>query len=643
MIFTVNESQNINETTIIVSGGLDLALVDTNQVKLYTFDGVNYNLETYSVSSDNQLIYIYADQLVADVLYVIILQGVTNNSNVVYDTEIIKFIAYDDTSYTSPNNVQTKFKYLNDIISLDKLFNRNRDFEIKFQPSLYNNETEKYEYINNEIINYPNEDIIYALIHQYFTEYETFYKIINDRDNLKSQFANTFTQEYINNLHLLFMKNIVKFSSLKGSKYLIELMLMLYSRYLGEFTISVVENTSQNFVYHVSSSITTAFWNTYIKPYVHPMGWSCIYSEIPNISTALTNKPDIRNLFRNNYIGNSISYLDAEYYNKTYNIHFGNLQNIFHSNGYVLAETASAHNYGHHTIDCSFRNFEDQSVIGLNLNGYKYTDFDYVSVSGVAKYDKTLKTKDIKNIYFEIDRLNKTVLVKYKFTGLAYSYDWDVFTEQTLRKQSYQTGVSMKTFQLNSLNDYITLKLRHNEWEEPVIRVDNYCIAPRKTMVLDFAINEAKTKFLTVRNQSKRGANENGISVESFESEFLFTTVSYTNNNSYNFGASGFLAAIDAPSALYSAKASATTSINGVPYRRLYIKYNVLGIAAQYNWTVKINGINTFEYHTSNNILDIKILDSDFNNVTVYLNIDHFSGSYNFTNFITASSITNLI
>lgn len=244
-----------------------------------------------------------------------------------------KFLSIDNVNnkVLNPNNVYTQLQSLNDILSLENLIKNGENYRLKFTPTTFNTASKKVESLDETINIYNNELIIDKLVGQYFLEYKDFYTIINNRAYEATPIASYYDDDYINNLHLMFMNNIAKWYSLKGNKTFIEIMLGLYAKILGYNIISVVEYTASNFVYSISSSIPKLFWETKIKPFVHPLSWNCIYNQIDSIggnyyqlldtsktkksvmvkswdlATQKTKLLDIRNLDKKAYQYNSIA------------------------------------------------------------------------------------------------------------------------------------------------------------------------------------------------------------------------------------------------------------------------------------------------------------------------------------------------
>lgn len=590
-----------------------------NNITFQRLDNLTYTiLPLNSCTVSGNTITVTFDQLIPDKLYTIelfyVYSGVDDG---LIEYQLMRFLAINDISFANPNNIYTKLQNLDGILSVENLVKNDNPYTLVFNPTIYNSQTGTYETLPNEITIKNNEEILNLLINQYFTEYETFYTNINNRDEIKTQFAQTYTDDYIKQLNLVFLKNIVKFYALKGTKYLIELMLGLNAKYLGYFLVSVVEDLNQNFVYRVTSSIPETLWNTDIKPFVHPLSWDCVYSEISNTGGLQIELINIRRLMRETWLANwdilSTSYLEAEMYSRGTNKHFKKLKNFYHLSGNVLAETVSAHdNEGH--INCVFQNVHDEAKINLNFNGNYHGTLDY-------QQNELLHTlKDIKNVGFVIDRFNKTIDLDYGYPGIAHQYIWKVYDVNTNQPDIYESVHSFRTIEVPDYNRFIELTIKNNLWSHTVHRYDFSAFDIFKQLRLSAAINVDRPKFLDVRCFDNKAGNINGISANSFTDEKNFQNLSITNDFNYTFMSpslsADFVNEFDNVN-LYEM----SLDPNGGNHYNITLKYTNPGLAYKYLWYFKYNGQDVFKFETYLSEVKFAINQFDFESFSFQLKL----------------------
>lgn len=244
----------------------------------------------------------------------------------------IRFLYIDDTIITSPNNVYKQLISLDNTINTEYILNNSNKYTLKFNVDEYDTSTKQHSPSTDKVIVYNNDIILNKLIEQYFIEYKTFFNIINSVNTNENIIID---QQYINNLHSIFMKNIVKFYSLKGNITYIKLMFSLYAKYTNNNIISIVEDPINNFSYRISSSLSKRLWESQIKPYVHPLSWNIKYSEIPTTMPNMYQLIDVRSNIRTSWKLNCISHFDAEEYADSYVSHYKKLKYLYHSSGNI--------------------------------------------------------------------------------------------------------------------------------------------------------------------------------------------------------------------------------------------------------------------------------------------------------------------
>ena len=398
---------------IINSGSVALTLtadaninpygITTNNIVISRYDTDGYTIIPINAFSviDNKL-YLYISPLLPNKLHIIELFNIPSldDINVLIQYKILRFLSVDSVPIANVNNAYTKLTKLYDILDLENVLLNKIDQTLIFKPSTYNTNTNQFEEAINQVTISNSDALIDLILNQYYDEYKVFYKNISQRDSIKQSSAISYTDDYVNKFNLYMMKNHVKFSALKGTQFLIQLYLALYSKYLGQFLISVVEDTSHNFVYYVSSSISEQFWNTNIKPYVHPLSWSCIYNEISGLSTNLIQTLDLKKSILQKWMANWDSNKFINYRATTNRWYNDNTISIGSFSNESRFNTLSC------TIDNDY-NFNNDMVNFIQ-------EFDTPPISGDSLFTISNTTSGT----------NYIVNAIYNRPGLAYKYVW---------------------------------------------------------------------------------------------------------------------------------------------------------------------------------------------------------------------------
>lgn len=655
MIITASEIQYTDNKTFTLTSDVPLSpLTDGNNVSLWeyipetsSYKPLVYNMpliegdvfdpnNEYSIVVSGSNIYVtISKSWNINKLYMVQLFYVMAEDEVTkIESQFVRFLTVEPFVYPNSNNTYTKLLDLEKILSVDNLLdNKFKEHTLNFYPTSADPNIGK-DAATPALINIDNNELMLnLLLNQYFIEYKTFYDTVNSRNvsGVGTEDRKLYSDDYIKQLHMLFMKNIVKYQAFKGNKFLIDLYIGLYSKYLGYNSISVIEDAAQNFIYRISSSIPETVWNEKIKPNVHPMGWNCVYSEIPSTSFPSSNKLDYQAWMRTwDYDG--ISYLDADHYRKQRNKHYKQLFDISHVDGMIGASTVSAHEVSGHD-NCTYKNPYDENKFNLNFNGMLPIEVDMENNVGNSLYDKSLKLNDIKNIYFKVDRINKKMYIQYKFAGIAHQYVWETFASESNIKTTNNTGLSINNIDFTDEKQKVILKLQTENSLKAVHQFDMLAFTPYKTLRYSVALNQRKNKFINVRASQNRGRSDDLISIQSFSDSAVYNTYAQVNNVDYNFSNGTFLAAIDTPTSL-----TATSTTFGAK-EIVYVSYNFIGIANKYEWIVKVNNIEIHTYETFTNTATIALTTSDITNASITLRISHNTGTYTLSNIFSCSTL----
>ena len=156
-------------------------------------------------------------------------------------------------------------------------------------------------------------------INQYAREYKS---IINDLFynnpdilEIAKKYNKNNPEDYIRSFQSLFLKLVSKMSALKGTFFLIELVLKLYSQFLGKELISFMEDPINPFIYRITSNLPVETWRNNIRTLVHPMGWLDNYNIVDSKLSDLIIQPfDQQSKISSTFKLKTISYIDAEKY-----------------------------------------------------------------------------------------------------------------------------------------------------------------------------------------------------------------------------------------------------------------------------------------------------------------------------------------
>ena len=537
-----------------------------------------------------------------------------------------RFLVIDVIKPPNTNNVYNQLTEIDNLLSTEYLLEKQNEFTLNFNPSSYNNDKKSYVNSDELITIKNNETILNLLINQYFSEYKVFYDDINHRDLLKTPKGLIYDNDYVNNLHKVFLNNIPKWLALKGNKSFIEIMIALYSKYLGYNLISVVEDPTHNFEYRISSSISKDIWNKSIKPYVHPMGWKVIYNEITsNVNGFYFQQIDKKRLMREQWNLDCTSFLDAQMFSKTYIPHYIKLRNLYHSSGNIEDHNVLTHEHLNHR-NCTLQNVHDEYKLGMNLNGFNNGSMKYVtSLGSFSSSALNKELKDLGNIKYHIDRFNKNIIIDYGFPGVANEYIFEQYLGNTLltSTESLLTKVTIP----NDNHTITVMGLKKGKWFQKINKIDDSAFIQYKTLNASFKFNNIKNKFLNVRNDSK-AYRFNGLSVDSFTSEYNNTSLAYVND--FTTYPTSAISTYDVSGNLQTIPS--TASIDGITYYNSTFKFTKPGIITKYEWKLYINSIlveNKTTYHNNTNFV---IKGSNYTSSNVTLKIYYKNGSYSLVN-----------
>lgn len=306
---------------------------------------------------------------------------------------------------------------------------------------------------------------------------------------------------YINSYENFLLKLVNKLSALKGSFFLIDLLLKIYAKFSGQELISFMADSNNKFVYRVTSTLDVSIWKGTIKPFVHPLGWLDNYNLVDSQLTDLIFQPTNNNQkILANYKLKTISYLDAERYfiNRSPNVintastaapfynyngieadyispiepniyippvtgdYFGNLRYMNHLDGNTYSEAkyfkSNKRNYD---------NFGPKAVPFDDINNLRYKKFNLKPGIGVAVNTSSSTDYDLINcreftdprrlsFSINIDLKNNTGSIDLVYTkpGFATEYQWDIHYYNKLIK-SVSTSFNKYSLDLKEISDLL--------------------------------------------------------------------------------------------------------------------------------------------------------------------------------------------
>lgn len=556
MKLTLSKKTYTTTESIILNSDVDVYPVSASNFEFYRVDGAEYTPIGFSVSSSGSVITFIPDIIEHNKIYVLI-------SNMIYSialddllaVDIKRFFVFDNVFERNYNDVYHQLRNIDNIISIDKVVTESDHYDFNLTPSSYNIVTKKYEYDDTTLLINNNDLVLENYINQYFSEFNTLFNNIKNKNYLNASNPDItiedYDDEYLNNINLTIMKNIIRYGALKGNIYLISFVLGLYTKFLGYNFISVVEDLSNNFVYRISTSLPKSFWNKYIKPVVHPIGWNSIYNEITSFTGDAYIDFDLINyqqkLRHLNWNLNSVSYLEAEYFSKVDPKvpHYFKLKQIFHNQGALESQNVSAHIFTGHS-NCKFTGPLDQYKFNLTVGMSKHnTDFYIAPVSANPLYKVTHDLSNYKSSYDSIDDVSRFT---YKQTGIAHSYLWEKYKGTTLL-DSQHTFLNFYDTNLKK-DEYVILKLKNNDWITSTLKYDNTRYIQYKTLFESWVLKNKSFKFTSIRNYNN--VYFDFLSFDSFNSEKTAARLSITNDFEYTFSTSGaeFIAEFDTPTSI---------------------------------------------------------------------------------------------
>lgn len=319
-------------------------------------------------------------------------------------------------------------------------------------------------------------------------------------------------EDYIRSFQSLFLKLVNKMSALKGTFFLIEMILKIYSQFLGKELISFLEDPLNPFVYRITSNLPVETWRNNIRTLVHPMGWMDNYNIVDSKLTDLIIQPFNKNLkILSTFKLKTISYIDAEKYflNQSPYIltippalidqatNYNNPDNkknfippaasgtayFIPSSADYFANVRYLKGIDGNTLsnvkihDNNQRNYEKFGRLGVpfdDIHILNYKKFNYkpgkniivnnntenIEYDGINDYT-FLHPKNISFTYIQdLENNDVQIVITYPKPGLAIQYKWDVYNQNKLL-QSDITFFNKYTLNLTELAD----KYKHTSYE----------------------------------------------------------------------------------------------------------------------------------------------------------------------------------
>lgn len=643
MILEISKEKYGLDENIVLTSDVDLIPPDSSNFELYKTAGTTYTAINFSIDASlTEIIINPTLTLDTNSIYLLVSKNISAVNGSTIPLQLNRFFSIDETFVRNYNDVYYQMRNIDNIIDLDKVVTKVDNYDYQVVPSNYNAVTKKYEYAPYTVDVNNTDIIVENYINQYFTEFGSLFLNLKNQELynpvVSASQIKKYDEDYVNNINLLIMKNIPRYTALKGNIYLIEFIVGLYSKILGYNLISVVEDISENFSYRVSCSLPRAFWTKNIKPIVHPIGWGEIYNEITSQVQGIT--IDYKVLDPNNLLfpANMTSYIDAEYYTYVYNIGISRnanmfyLKNIYHTQGGIEATNAVGHSVSGHST-CSFQTVYDERKFNIKFaGGYHDTNYRIPSILPTSLAKIAQDHKQYKSSYTSLDNL---VSFTYKQSGIATSYIWKKFRGSKLLDvistpfNHYETTLDKY--------EHVELTLSRNDWKQKVFSYDLTQYIPFKPINCSWTCKNNKKKFTHVRNYTDH-YSYNGISYNSFNSEKCCVTSSATTAGDFDYNFS-----LPASAALFASEFDTNTSItktttqytwNGATINKNVVKYNKVGIAEKYEWKLLINDILATTKTTYLNEVTFNVDDVE-TNAKVYLTIHYKNGTYDLTNFLT--------
>lgn len=665
MQITLSKNTYGLEEPIIVVSNKSLSGLSEDNFELYASEGLTYNsipfTVTFSTSAATAAV-IPTIPLTNNKIHILVCKDFGSLDGELLFLEIREFVASSSEYSRNYNDVYYQLRSLYNILSIDDVVNKVDNYDFIFNPTNFSLVTDKYEYESYAVSALNTDLVIDNYVDQYYREFSTFFHDAKNQYLKNPSVSATlhYSESYLNDINLALMKNVTRYNALKGNQYLIEFMMLLYSKILGYYFISVNEDPTHNFVYRVSSSIPPAIWNKNIKPIIHPLSWGDIYNYVPSI-VALNVDLDpcyyLRRMKDSPWRMDCISYLDAEMYSRAYypfqlntrpvlKRHFYNLKRMYHNQGGWELENIYEHSLSGHKY-CIFNNPYDQAKFNVYESSSAFEDNYYIPTLAISTGETTAtplrtveinavdrQTRDLQNYWMQYDALTQQANITYKTSGIALTYIWEKFNKNT-RVDSAKTYFTDWSTTLSG-GEYVVLTLMRGDWRAKVLRYDLGLEVRYKATVDSWLAKSRHRKFLDVRNYVDN-ASYIGNTFQSFTTERKCHYVSWTNDFDYNFALSAatFQAEVDNSNSL-SAINIEQDNYSGTNVTLATIKYQNPGIALKYEWSLYVNGMMTEQKTTYHDTVTFTMLQTNYNtHPIITLKIYHKEGSYLLTNFVT--------
>ena len=315
------------------------------------------------------------------------------------------------------------------------------------------------------------------------------------------KYNNQDPEGYIKSYENFLLKLVSKLSSLKGTFFIIDLILRIYAKFLGQELISFMEDSNNKFVYRITSTLDINIWKGSIRPFVHPMGWLDNYNLVDSQLTDLVFQPtNPERKILTNFKLKTISYLDAERYfiNRSPNLinaastaapyynyngiegdyqlpkepnlyvppatgdYFSNFRHMNHLNGNTYSESkyfkSNKRNYdsfGPAAVpfdDISklrFKKFNLKPGIAVAVNTSTSTDYDLILCK---EFTNTQRMSFDINVNLEKNTAYLEMI--YSKPGFALEYQWDIYYHNKLLK-SVTTFFNKYKLDLKEISDLL--------------------------------------------------------------------------------------------------------------------------------------------------------------------------------------------
>jgi len=204
----------------------------------------------------------------------------------------------------TPNDAIWKMMVLPNMLDGEFIIRKSKDvLDFEHEIIEYLPEDKKYRIKQDENlepikVKYENSKILEKIyLKEYLWEFEKYFDDLN-KDANKSKYARIKTRDQLQTLKFLLSRNATMVNQFKGNLKGIEFVVGTFTEGIGYQLISVDEDIYDTFVYSITTNLPKEFWETDIKPIVHPCGWGIRYVYL-DVDTGLPfiNRKDHSNEF----------------------------------------------------------------------------------------------------------------------------------------------------------------------------------------------------------------------------------------------------------------------------------------------------------------------------------------------------------